>query len=519
MLENILMEISNYKNELENSVEFKEYYFFKKIISGTKIDLDFNKQNNILTIIFTFILSSKKYKNIDEIIRVYDKYSPLFTKIGVEELVIFYTYLVCKELNCESSDILIENGIDYQELFEVFYDAMKLVPDEVMLLIYLVKFLDYRKDYLNETIYDTMEAHDILLKSEQKATCKRVKKNAAKKFAEEFRIDECQEILNKNKKYFLELEDKIKKINKKIYQCDVIIDILQKHKNQNEILNIDYIMKNSPDELKMTILKYIGQKNLLYYNKLEEQYISKKEHSINLYIALLYEYGIDYNKLSDELKTNVTLFSQSELRLRLEMLKNIMPVILIEAVIYSNDEIINYLNECIISGIVSKEFVSRNFQILLDPIKKSDSKFDLFKRNVEIIGKNLNIKNIDSISYNVFLCDTNIIIYNLEVLEKEEIKVNRSIKNYLFLNDLNLENKIIELKKLDIDINSYLYVLNSDYNIINRIKMCKMINIDIYKDGVIRDEILYENMFIIANEKIEEYLNEKEKYKKMLYKI
>ena len=520
MLEDVINKINNYIKNLENKEIIKKYNFFKLLISSNNINYNFDSENDIFSIIFSFILSSEKYKSLDEIIRVYNKYKDSFSKLNMYELNLFYVYLVCRELEVESYDLLREDEKDYTELFEVFDQSLKLVPDEVIVLIYHIKLFDYNKIYFNESIYDDMISNEIVTKSEQKSAKIFYKKNYIKRFKSHLNNFGFQQMLNNNIMYMDNLECEVKKINKNINKAKLLLEILKRMDLKEEIDDLDYILKSTPDELKYDVLKYIGLHNLKYYKDLVKEYNSKLEHSVSRYISLLYKYNINYEELDETLKLKILDLSFDELKTKLDNIEKVSTLNNAYAVVYSNTNIINYFVDCISLGIISKDFISNNIEVLFDPLNNSNSLFDLFKTNKDIISSNLNIRDIDNESFDIFLCDTNLIIDNLDVLIKYDIKINRSIKNYMFLGSNDLELKIIELINLDIDINKNLYLLNSDYNVINRIKICKLLNINIYdSSGRIKDEILFKDKFMMSNDMIEIYLNEKEKYKQLLYKI
>ena len=520
MFDDLIDIINKYIISLETKDIVKEYEFSKELIKHNKINYNFDEENDIFSIIFSFILVNKKYKSIDEIIRVYNKYKNIFNKLDIEEYSLFYLYMICKELESDSLDMLIKNEKDYTELFEVFNDSMKLVQEEVMPMIYHLMILDDNKKYFNENVYSDMVNHDIKKKSEQKSAKAFLEKHLKDNIINGLNLNEYQKILDNNIRYMNSLRNDIKIINKNIFKSKSLIELIKSLSNQKEITSIDYILKNTPNELKFEVLKYIGIYNLEYYKLLEDEYNSKLEHSLGMHMSLLYKYNINYNELTDEVKQEIINLTLSELKNKLDILKDLLSVENALAVAYSNIDIINYFSECVSYGIISKEYISNNIEILYDPLKNNKSKFDLFKNNKEIISKKLNIKNLDKESYNIFLCDTYIIMSNLEVIEKEDIKINRSLKNYMFLSSYDLELKIKELKENDIDIDKHLYLLNSDYNILKRIKICNLLNIDIYNlDGKIKDEVLHSDKFMMTNEQIDEYLNEKEMYKVLLNKL
>ena len=141
MFNDLIDIINKYIISLETKDIVKEYEFSKELTKHNKINYNFDEENNIFSIIFSFILVNKKYKSIDEIIRVYNKYKNIFNKLDIEEYSSFYLYMICKELESDSLDMLIKNEKDYTELFEVFNDSMKLVQEEVMPMIYHLMIL------------------------------------------------------------------------------------------------------------------------------------------------------------------------------------------------------------------------------------------------------------------------------------------------------------------------------------------------------------------------------------------
>lgn len=322
--------------------------------------------------------------------------------------------------------------------------------------------------------------------------------------------------INEKKKEFIKENKRINKIySDEITKLNKLKNNLEKNDNQEEITNIDELLEYSSEEFKKDILIYIKENNKKYNEKLAKKYSDLSKNSISKYINIFGKNNIDFLSFQDAEQKIIMSYGFDYIEKVINFLNKIKykfknEILLIIA--GTSNSVIDNMNEYIKKDYVNTEFIKNNINVLLLSNNEEEISYNLFIKNMKLLlDKGINIKCLDSDGMNFYISNSKLIENNLLIIESKKINIKtRNLKNYNFLGEENLEEKIEKLKEFNIDINNNIDVLNADDNIIKRIKLCNDLDIDIYDENKkIKQEILKKDLFFIPDSKIDEYIIKK----------
>lgn len=318
-------------------------------------------------------------------------------------------------------------------------------------------------------------------------------------------------IEDKKSEYIRENRKRNKETVNEIDDLKELKNNLLKFDKQKEITNVREIINAIKDSnLKSEILKYIILKNEEYNNEILSKYNNLLKNSVSNYINLFGNNGLDFSSFDDNEKSLIQSYEYDYVKKVVKFLEKInynfdKKVIMIIA--KTSNEIIDKVDDYLKKDILNAEFIKNKINIIMSSNDTLEPSFELFINNMKVILSNeINLKGLDFDGMDFYNASTSIISNNIEFLNKNNINIrSRNLKNYNFLGEENLEDKVNELLKLNININDNLDILNADYNIINRIKICMELNIDIYDGKKINMTLLNKELFFIPDRKILEY--------------
>lgn len=492
----------------------KEREIIETIFDGSSF-IDFISKCNLspLSLVAISILLNDEYDDIDEIYEIlldnakeinlfYDLYFEL--KDDYQELnkKKFKTILRKKDVSVG----LFNNGVILKiyEAYLAYIKLYKLSDKEFFSMIPDVISMEYDKEFL-------LECTRVF---EKNININKQFKREAKK---EYDIDYINSQIKRVRDYYnmiiAENNRRIRQSKKDKKRLSELKNLLLLTKDADEIIQIDKITSLLDNEIKYDVLKYIACKNKSYYLKLEEEYNRVKANSIQNYIRLFFENGINFRIYS---KVEQGLL----LKLKMEFVENVFDFLdkigfiannsVIDILLGTSTEIITNIDDYIKRGILTNKFIKNNINILLSSeLTDKNPLYEVLITNINLFLSNgINVIGLDEDGLCIFLENTKKLESNIELMSEANINIKtKSLRDYRFLMSDNLYDIISELKNEGIDINSNLYLLNLDEFTIKRIKICKNIGIGIYNDdGSIREETLSEKLFFIPNSKLDEYL-------------
>ncbi len=514
MLEAIINRIDVMIKILETSdIEYKlgEREFLKKIGNLNSI-FDINEHNSvsISDLFLGFIIINNKYTDFNDIVNRMSRISHLLDTFDSEALLnLISFYQARKETDIDAlcidySNKYIIEMIDDNELYKIFVELANLSDIELIYALAFIKKIE--KDKYKYIFIECLQ------------DCKKevVDKEFKKYLKSNYNISLIKENLSKinNMYVYLESENEKKKkeVHKKTNKLKELKNLLEYTENKKEITNVDEIVKLICDEeLKNEILKYIYEKNSMYYEELEEKYNKVKKNSVISYIKIFSEKNINFNSYS--------IIEQKQLmKIDLEIIQKIFSFLekinfiikkdVNKIILGTNIEIISNIENYIRKGFLTNNFVKNNINVILSNLLSTDNAlYEILINNINtVLNYGINIVGLEDENLKFLISNPKTIIRNLEIIDKYTINIKtRNLRNYGFLTDEDLEEKIIKYNKEGIKIDSHLYLLNSDINVIKRIKICKNIGVDIFDGEKIREEILDSNLFFVPDSKLDDY--------------
>jgi len=541
-LEEIIEKINDRLEQLALFEEYKpkEREELARIIKENTIsNLSSNSKFKISDLLLAAAIVGDKYENIDDVIETFEFFEDLLNAMTEDEIRSLYIIISTAKRENKVEDLLakmkkteqtgifkakkmLSSFLFDKKQFE-FTEILKvlLIADEDLfqVTIPVKKFMDIITQFNSEE-EEILNTFDFINS--------KMKKSARKDFnsmlKQEFNFNRFYQDLSKINDYYTLIEKEnskqLRSNTKEANQLSQLKKILLDSKDKKEIVNISTIINLVPIELEEEILRYVALKNQTYYDELETEYKKVSENSINNYISLFNTKNINFNsypKEQQQLLLNIEFSEIEEILKFLELIEYPINKNVIYIILNTNVKIINTIKEYVKRGILTYKFVCENIDIIFDSEPTiNKSVFKILSANINtLIDANINIIGLDENSLDVFLTDPILLKNNLDIINNYNINIKtRNLKDYSFLKEENLEEKITKLQKLNVNINKNINIINSDYNIVKRIEICLNIGLDIYEDGQIKEEILNKDLFFIPDELLDNYLV-KDKAKKI----
>jgi len=541
-LEEIIEKINDRLEQLALFEEYKpkEREELARIIKENTIsNLSSNSKFKISDLLLAAAIVGDKYENIDDVIETFEFFEDLLNAMTEDEIRSLYIIISTAKRENKVEDLLakmkkteqtgifkakkmLSSFLFDKKQFE-FTEILKvlLIADEDLfqVTIPVKKFMDIITQFNSEE-EEILNTFDFINS--------KMKKSARKDFnsmlKQEFNFNRFYQDIKKINDYYTLIEKEnskqLRSNTKEANQLSQLKKILLDSKDKKEIVNISTIINLVPIELEEEILRYVALKNQTYYDELETEYKKVSENSINNYISLFNTKNINFNsypKEQQQLLLNIEFSEIEEILKFLELIEYPINKNVIYIILNTNVKIINTIKEYVKRGILTYKFVCENIDIIFDSEPTiNKSVFKILSANINtLIDANINIIGLDENSLDVFLTDPILLKNNLDIINNYNINIKtRNLKDYSFLKEENLEEKITKLQKLNVNINKNINIINSDYNIVKRIEICLNIGLDIYEDGQIKEEILNKDLFFIPDELLDNYLV-KDKAKKI----
>ena len=532
-INDIILKIDNKISNIDLSLEYKQIerkILEEILVTSHSFSINSSQIVSVSNVVLSAIILNEKYDDINEVLTLFNKHKE---KIDNLSSTLLEDYCCAIEKMMDETDDIKElisylDG-DIKKLISgisskiTFGKSNKKVNLEAVEMFKLFALSDLNLLFITSIIQDLnekkIELQDYLDSiEEENIDKKKIFKNIINNYINEiYKKNTIDGQLSRIGKYFQQLNKDNKKFIKdkkiKLGNLNELKKFLSNLLEKEEVTNIEKICNIIPIGLKSEVLRLIDEINQKYYSKLEEEYIDTKENSLANYIDLFNKINIDFTNIPINLQEQILKIKVEKLKHIIKFLEDINVVIdtnIIDTIINTNTEYINNLNKYIEKGILTKKFIKDNINIIC-----VEEMYNKLVSNINILLQNdINIIGIDQDSIDIFLKDSLLISSNIELCDKLQINIRtRHLKNYMFLSDELLEEKIFGLKEINIDINNNLEVLNSDINIIKRIKICNILGINIYENNKIRLDILNKEEFFIPNSKLNDYLPENQKTK------
>lgn len=492
---------------MDNEYKPRERKILEEICKNNSF-LTINTSMNfkISELLLCAVIVGEKYDDLDDMIETINNIQPEIDNMSSDLLmkIISCYFYSKKEI---SSDKILKKI--YKRLKINFYEDFEKITncanEKILEVLPMIKIIEEEKN-------EILELNDILLNRLD------VDRSFKDHINSTYNMSLIKEDLIEINKYFVLIEsennkrrkEKIKKINK----YNSLKNILELTKNVKEITNVDEIVKLIEDEaLIEEVLRYITDKNKEYYKELEREYIIIKQNSVVNYIKIFADKNINFNSYTIEEQKLLLKVSIETIERIFEFLEKIGFEIkkdVIKIILGTNIDIISNVDNYIKNGFLTNNFVKNNINIILSNSLTSEcALYEILINNINILLKyGINIIGLEEDSLKIFISNSDKIIENLGIIDSHKINIKtRNLKNYNFLLDNDLEEKIEGFNELGMRIEDNLSLLNSDINLIKRIKICKCINLDIYENSQIRKEILDGNLFFIPDSKLDEYID------------
>lgn len=532
-INDIILKIDNKISNIDLSLEYKQIerkILEEILVTSHSFSINSSQIVSVSNVVLSAIILNEKYDDINEVLTLFNKHKE---KIDNLSSTLLEDYCCAVEKMMDETDDIKElvsylDG-DIEKLISgisskiTFGKSNKKINLEAVEMFKLFALADLNLLFITSIIQDLnekkIELQDYLDSiEEENIDKKKIFKNIINNYINEiYKKNTIDGQLSRIGKYFQQLNKDNKKFIKdkkiKLGNLNELRKFLSNLLEKEEVTNIEKICNIIPIGLKSEVLRLIDEINQKYYSKLEEEYIDTKENSLANYIDLFNKINIDFTNIPINLQEQILKIKVEKLKHIIKFLEDINVVIdtnIIDTIINTNTEYINNLNKYIEKGMLTKKFIKDNINIICD-----EEMYNKLVSNINILLQNdINIIGIDQDSIDIFLKDSLLISSNIELCDKLQINIRtRHLKNYMFLSDELLEEKISGLKEINIDINNNLEVLNSDINIIKRIKICTILGINIYENDKIRLDILNKEEFFIPNSKLDDYLPEESKQK------
>lgn len=532
-INDIILKIDNKISNIDLSLEYKQIerkILEEILVTSHSFSINSSQIVSVSNVVLSAIILNEKYDDINEVLTLFNKHKE---KIDNLSSTLLEDYCCAVEKMMDETDDIKElvsylDG-DIEKLISgisskiTFGKSNKKINLEAVEMFKLFALADLNLLFITSIIQDLnekkIELQDYLDSiEEENIDKKKIFKNIINNYINEiYKKNTIDGQLSRIGKYFQQLNKDNKKFIKdkkiKLGNLNELKKFLSNLLEKEEVTNIEKICNIIPIGLKSEVLRLIDEINQKYYSKLEEEYIDTKENSLANYIDLFNKINIDFTNIPINLQEQILKIKVEKLKHIIKFLEDINVVIdtnIIDTIINTNTEYINNLNKYIEKGMLTKKFIKDNINIICD-----EEMYNKLVSNINILLQNdINIIGIDQDSIDIFLKDSLLISSNIELCDKLQINIRtRHLKNYMFLSDELLEEKISGLKEINIDINNNLEVLNSDINIIKRIKICTILGINIYENDKIRLDILNKEEFFIPNSKLDDYLPEESKQK------
>lgn len=493
--------------KLQN-IPFEELY--KDISKMTKINKikDYKYMNKIIDLIFLFLNSDllKELGNIPllstedgKIEEIVSKHKGEYEKFFEKDLIDSLSQLHIMLQNCFVED---------EEGRKSLFNLINNYTDEFFNALFVATTITQAKGFIKETSSEI-----------SKKGCEDIFRNGnLYQFLEE--IEERKNIL----------QEKEKNNNKLIRTKDKKITSLKKRANQFNYLNsiklTEELLEILPDEsTKFSLIKKALHQNREIFSQIKPKLkeIDNKEDIEKIFLKYIY----DINNLNDNDKELLYKYgNQKQILKIIEPLHNkkltfykYLDFPLIDVLLNTNEEIIEYILGLYSQGIINEEFIYNNPEILIkkinnnikDKILLTEEKYEILKENVELLKqKKLNTRN-ENIQ-EILLLNNKDIKETVEILEQYNFPYQK-LENFDVLKNNKLINCIdsfIELGIYNILQENPNILNNNTKNTINKILLCRQLNLPLNNDKLQR--IIYEKNFkigqiIIKDDEINEYIN------------
>lgn len=259
----------------------------------------------------------------------------------------------------------------------------------------------------------------------------------------------------------------------------------------------------SDDDLRIEILKLIYQHNLVYQEKVLEEY-QELDNDFLKYHLLLQKFGIGVSK--NQIMTIMERPYEDVSRF-LEVLKRFQIVESAEVldIFYGTDiDVVEELYDLKVNGIITNDFIKSHKDLFLVDSKKRDT----LQENVSIINEKRISPYSFSNSKDTLLMDSEAFKRNVDILVAYDFtSLMKDDINYQFLGKDNLEiliDRILELG-YESSLEENLNLLNYDINDWKRIEVLRELGIEVV-DMKQLVSVLSSRNFIVPDEIIDEYI-------------
>ena len=511
-------EIKN-TEEMDISYKEKEMNILEDITSKETFMNPYNeKQNEIADILLSLIITNKMYSDIEEVLDIFNEVEDTINSFDYSSVAkIFGGYILARREDYRTEEFRnILKNISLGKFHDNINELLNYVDvDDLQVIVWLKSIEEKRAKLVKDIEQDIENTVGLLI---DKDTIKRelkinsiVNENYNRLIKSMANLTEIEKISVKIKNYCYELKSKNEKNkrekNKSLKKLQELKKLILLTENQKEITNVKEI--NSCIEhtrLKTEVLRYISDKNKQYYIALEEEYDKLKRNSLVNYTKVFADKNINFKTYSLEEQKSILsvdmdliekLFSFLE-KINFEFNKDIINIIL-----STKEDIIDNIENYVKKGIFTYEFVKENINIILE-----NGLYETLIKNINILLKEkMNPVDLEKESLIVLISDSELIVKNIEIIKRHNLNVTtRNLKNYLFLIESNLEEKLNGFEKTNIDLNENINMINFDDNALKRIKICKNLGIEIYEGNELRKGILNGNLFFIPDSKLDEFI-------------
>lgn len=329
------------------------------------------------------------------------------------------------------------------------------------------------------------------------------------------------ELANKYKKMINDVSVKYENENLKIKKIKTRINNYKKVKQTLNNLNlektiiteqwIDNILdliysKNARREF----LCQIGTYQKTKFNELYKEYNKLSENNKLEIIEIFKTCDIDYNQLSKSNQENVLIMDKERLKeflMLINKLTNKDYNIINYIISNSNLDVLKKINSMIKDGILTKEFVLNNINILSIKDDTSNNYFKLTDLIEFIKSESINPR-LFITDQSIYLSDINVIKNNIKVLKQYNLLLSlKTTKNFDLLKEENLSNKIDMLLELSYEkeLENNLGLLNNDVNKIKSLYILKEMDL-LPTDMDSLTKVLENNSFIPQTDNVNDYI-------------